>query len=527
MPKNSNVKKIIKKEVKRAERKAHGGKPKPRKVVKRQAVVRTRKIMHGTPKALQSRLAQLALGDTAERAAAVQLAKAFCAPNMYPSFGVQDGYSSMPTAASSPFMCEPADPHPNNGSNTDGNGIPFDESCAIATRDPRNALRYYIGAGRTYAYHCLNQEGDINFDAELFEVIHFSKCVVDAPSTTTQVHGPTLYCGATKDGPAAGEPLILGQANQTIHVNGFADSMDGTPVVLSIWVLEGDKWNQYRVSKNITDHSASATFSEFHRSADATYALNTRFFYWGRFSASRRITDGQVDFHGTNIPTLAQRPLAGFGDVEGLVDRIRFCALNLMYSNTSPALSKQGFACGWQVPSDKDPFSMFTAGFENLANQPGAERLIADDGIHGFWKSTDAVDWEYLEVSGDSTEGESSYYEIDSDSDYLMIMTKIPEAAGRAGYWTVFTDVQYRHDSVWFPTAYPDHDRKTFELALEIQGRVPQWHGNPFHIKDIFKWIGQHKGQIQNTISMGAQMLGVRAEGYANKANSFLDIWFK
>lgn len=521
MPKTQNaVKKIVRKEVKKAERKQHG--TKGRKQQRKFTNKGTRKVLHGTPKSLQNRLAQLALGDSAERAAAVQLAKALCAPNMFASFGVQDGYSSMPTSSSSPFMCQPADPNSNVAGTTDGNGISSDESCAIATRDPRNALRYYSGAGRTYTYTVIDQMEEANRDLEALEELHFMYAQVNSGSTTTAVHGPGLYCGAKKEGPAAGEPLLLGQANQSITVNGYATD---AATKVSIWVLEGDMWNQYVCTKTTVALTFTATFSEFHRANDATYALNRPFFHWGKFSSSRAITDGQIDFHGNNIPTLCQLPLAGWDDVQDLIERVRMPALNLMYSNTSPALSKQGFAAGWQVPSDKDPFDLFTRGFENLANQPGAERMVADDGIHGFWKSTDPVDWEYLEVGYEG--GMTGYYEIDSDSDYLMIMTKIPGVDGRAGYWTVFTDVQYRHDSVWFPTEYPTHDRKTFELALEIQSRVPQWHCNPFHIKDIFKWIGNHKNQIQKTITMGAELMGPRAAGYGQIGNKFLDVWFQ
>lgn len=522
MPKTQNaVKKIVRKEVKKAERKQHGkgGRKQQRKAVNRG----TRKVLYSTPKALQNRLANLALGDSAERAAAVQLAKALCAPNMFGSFGVQDGYSSMPTASSSPFMCQPADPSTSDDSAADGNGIPHDESCAIATRDPRCALRYYSGTGRTYAYNIADQTDDVNRDLEALEELHFGYAVVDTGSTTTAVHGRILYAGTKKEGPAAGEPLVLGQANQSITVNGYASDAS---TKVSIWVLEGDRYNQYVCTKVTVTNTFTATFSEFHRANDSSYALNTPFFHWGRLSSSRALTDGQIAFHGANIPTLCQLSLAGWEDIDDLIEKLRYCSLNLMYSNTSPQLSKQGFVAGWQVPGDKDPFSLFRAGFENLANQPGAERMIADEGIHGFWKSTDAVDWEYLDVAFDD-DGCNGYYEIDANSDYLMIMTKIPGAAGRAGYWTVFTDIQFRHDSVWLPTEYPTHDRKTFELALEIQSRVPQWHCNPFHIKDIFKWIGNHKNQIQKSITMGAELMGPRAAGYGNIANKFLDVWFQ
>lgn len=521
MPKNADkkhaVKVAVKKAVKKAERKIHGGK---RKQINRAG----NRIVKSTPASLQNRLAQLAVGASNERKAATELAKALCAPNMYPSFGVQDGYSSMPTASSSPFMCHPASPAVGDGSTADSNGIPYDESCAIATRDPRCALRYYDGTNRTYSYIIVDNEGNQTRDLAVGDHIDIREAVVDVGVTVTAVHGTKLYAGSTKEGPASGETLLLGQQNQTLTVNGLGADASTS---VAIWVLEGNEWNLYRCAKASSGGSWSANLSEFARAGDSTYTLDTKFFYWGKLSCGRALTDGMVSITGTGIPTLCQLPLAGFGEVAALVDKLRFCSLNLMYSNTSPALSKQGFVCGWQVPSDKDPFTIFRGGFEALANEPGAERLIADQGIHGFWKSTDPLDWEYLEVSGDTAEGESGYYEIDSDSDYLMIMTKIPQAAGRAGYWTVFSDVQYRHDSVWFPTGYPNHDRRTFEDALEIQGRVPQWHCNPFHIKDIFKWIGQHKGQIQKSISMGAGMIGPQAEGYANRANSFLDIWFK
>jgi len=129
---------------------------------------------------------------------------------------------------------------------------------------------------------------------------------------------------------------------------------------------------------------------------------------------------------------------------------------------------------------------------------------------------------------GDSDGGSSpSSYEIQSDSDYLAICLTIPTVDGRAGYWTVFSDVQYRHNSVWHGMGFPDHNRRTFEAALEIQARVPQVHCNPFHIKDIFKWIGQHKGQLNSTMDLGNQISGNRLGQFVTPAKNFLDIWFK
>jgi len=200
-----------------------------------------------------------------------------------------------------------------------------------------------------------------------------------------------------------------------------------------------------------------------------------------------------------------------------------------MFSNTAPELYRNGFVAGWQVPCNLEPFDLVNDGFDDLANRPEAERMEDKLGAHMFWKSSDPSDWNYMQI-GSAVPGGSggANYKINGGSDYLALCQKQAAANGRGGYWTVFSDVQYRHESVWFPQQYPDHDRRTFELALELQGRLPQMHCNPFHIKDIFKWIGAHKGQIQQSVSQGASAFGgARASGYANEFNKFLDVWFK
>jgi hypothetical protein len=146
-----------------------------------------------------------------------------------------------------------------------------------------------------------------------------------------------------------------------------------------------------------------------------------------------------------------------------------------------------------------------------------------------FYKASDITDFEFMDIGDPADNGSGGgNYIIDSTQDYLMLAMSQPIGTERGGYLSVFTNVEYKHNNVWFPLVRPDHTRRVFEDALEIAGQVPAVHENPFHIKDIFNWIGRHKNQIQSTISMGAQALGgARYEGYANKANSFLDIWFK
>jgi len=484
----------------------------------------TREHGNKTASSINKAVESVALEHEVERAKAVELAKKLCCPNMYPSYGVQDGYSSFPTASSTPYMVEPACPSSTAVPNVDALGVPVEEQWGFAHRDPRCSLRFYDATNRTFDYIGVTDSGTRTNDW-----VANDETVVDyfIWNTGFEAHGPILYAGVPKSGQGSGTRFFPSSVEQYINMNGLPAT---TATKCSVDILRGDEVITY-VRTQTTDGSGAVSYhlKDFVQENDSTRSMTVDFqiVMVGNIRFDQAVTAGELHLVNTAKPCLRQLCLADWEDVEDVIEKVRFPALNLMYSNTAPPLSRNGYAAAWQVPSNIDPLWIMTQGFQYLANRPGADRIEATDGIHIFWKSTDPLDWEYLEV-GDSDGGTSpSSYTIDSDSDYLAICLTIPIADGRAGYWTVFSDVQYRHNSVWHPMSFPDHNRRTFEYALEIQSRVPQVHSNPFHIKDIFKWIGQHKGQINSTIDLANQASGNRLGQFASPAKSFLDIWFK
>lgn len=470
--------------------------------------------------AINKELQQVAIEHQAERAKALELAKALCCPNMYPSFGVQDGYASYPTGDANPYMVHPASFNTGE-SGTDALGIPFTEGWAFAYRDPRCSLQFYDGANRTFVYVAKSDSGSTTNNWRRNEPID-----VDYWDYVSgfEAHGPVLYTGVVGEGAGAGSKWSLGSIRQSFVVSGLPNSQ-ATRATISI--LIGDEVRQFE-RLNTTSGGGIGTwaFSDFVEVNDQT-TPPPNFFHWGELTLDQDVGLGQVVLAQTNQPVLRQYALADWQDVEDVIEKIRFPSLNLMYSNTASELYKNGFACAWQVPSNIDALWIISQGFEHLANRPGAERMEAKEGIHIFWKSTDPMDWEYLEVGNADGGNSPSSYVIQANSDYLAISLQQPQADGRAGYWTIFSDAQYRHDSVWLPQRFPDHNRHTFEMALEIQARVPQVHSNPFHIKDIFKWIGSNKGKIGSTLDMVNQAMGNRGGQFITPAKQFLDIWFK
>lgn len=474
-----------------------------------------------TSGAISRELSTIVLEHEAERAKAVELAKALCCPNLYPSFGVQDGYASFPTGDSSPFMCELASFNTTDGAATDNLGIPNQESWAFAFRDPRRSLVFYDSTARTFQYTAKSDSGTDQNDWRLGEPIDIDYFSYD---TGFEAHGPFLYAGVTEDGPGSDMRFFPGSTKQTLTVSGLPAS---TATKLTISLLEGDEVIEYeRQETSDVSGVASYNFSDFLNVNDQTSHVPNMFFF-GNLVLDKDVSLGRVQLHQTAQPVLRQLALADFEDVIDVVEKLRFCSLNLMYSNTAPPLYRNGYCTAWQVPSNLDHHWLMTQGFEYIANRPGADRMDVQDGIHIFWKSTDPVDWEYLEVGEANGATSPSSYKIQSDSDYLAVSLSQPQQNGRAGYFTVFSDVQYRHDSVWFPLRFPDHNRRTFEMALEIQARVPQVHCNPFHIKDIFKFIGNNRGKINSSLDVINDLTNQRAGVVTAPIKKFLDIWFK
>lgn len=457
----------------------------------------------------------IAARGNADDAQARELAKAMCCPNMYPSFRVQDGYASMPTGCASPFMCEPAAFGTTDGSGLDTLGIPDDEVWAIATRDPRCTLRYYDSVGGDYAYRAILNSGSEAITSAAGELLIPDRWRADR---TFQPHGPFLYCcNAANQGR-----YTLGHHITSLNLTGLPAS---TSTTLTVSVLIGDESIDFSRTQTSTAGGAlTAEFVNFVSANGVTVIPYT--FHWGNLRVSQAITAGSLDFLDDG-PLLRQLALGDWEDVEDIFEKLRFCGLNLMFSNTAPELSKQGYAAGWQVPNNMDFISIMYKGFEAIANRPQATRMEAKNGIHGFWKSSAPRDWDYINVGGAEEDTGISTYPLFPDSDYLMVCVKVPQAVGRAGYWTIFSDSEQRHESVWFAEGYPNHERRVFERALEIQSRVPQWHENPFHIKDIFKWIGRNKERIKKTSSFAGQFGGAQGYAASNGLNDLIDIWFQ
>lgn len=468
------------------------------------------------------KLEEVAAERALEQRSAVDLAKALCCPNAFPAFRVQDGYSSMPTSCEDPYMVHPALFSGTEGAVLDVLGHPANEVFAFASRDPRCTLRYYDPVGGNYSYRAV-----LNTGTELLNVPEYQTMRVDHWRTDRPFspHGPKLYMGTySSGGEASAQRWTLGHDIQSLNVNGLLPT---TACDVFVDLLIGDEVETYLYSGTTTAGGALVCLlSNFTAENGGIPPPHT--FHWANLRINHPVVDGSLDIIDDG-PLLRQIALADWEDVENIFEKLRFNALNLMFSNTAPALSRGGFSTAWQVPSNMDFIALHDRGFEALANKPDAERLVADEGIHIFWKSTSPKDWEYIDVGGPEDTDDTTCYQLYGGSDYLAVALSINNASGRGGYWSIFSDTQARQDSVWFGTGYPDHTRATFQEALELQSRIPQVHCNPFHIKDIFKWVGAHKGQLLKSAHTINELAGGGARGYAaiNGAEKFLNIWFK
>lgn len=518
-----NVAKIVKKEVKKQERKKQNNRPKrvQRNAVKRRANVVTK----GAGRAVVSKLESLAIGASAERRQAVELAKRLCCPNMYTSYAVQDGFNSQPVGVASPFMVLPAPLSTTTGTAVDANGVPNSEFWIFGYRDPHRALLYYDAVPRTFEYNGVVDSGattnnwasgaSIDFDAYNY-------------STGVDVWGSKVYTGVVATGKGAGYRFIMMNKAMYIKVTGLPAT---TGVTLTFYLLSEDEIYPCTITATTTGGGVGTfNMASLVQVNSGGLASIPAFYHAGAFSVSAAVTNGTFSVGGTSIPIMRQLSLAQFQSVYQVIEKLRFDSLNIMYSNTANVQTRGGFIAGWQAPSDLDPFAIMALGFDNLANRPGSMRITADEGAHMFWKSTDIRDWEFADIgdpAGNVGASGGSNYLIDADQDFLVMCVQQPDVNQRSGYVSLFSDVEFRHSSVWLPQTRPSHSRRVFEEALEIQGKVPFLHCNPFHVSDIFKWIGNHKNAIKGTISGIGNMSGAQGSMVADRANQFLDLWIK
>lgn len=182
------------------------------------------------------------------------------------------------------------------------------------------------------------------------------------------------------------------------------------------------------------------------------------------------------------------------------VNAVKTIGVGLCYTNDASPLNKQGKIVGIQLAAGS-LWSNYT-NYESLASLNDSESMPAENGIYGFLKPTQPRDLDFMafETVQNNPIGTDAYFNIVPTSDFLAVVANITVTAGQDGYWTPQYAIEYRTESQFVEVRSPVIAPSVVDTAMMWISKLPQWHENPFHISDIFDWIGDRISDVYNGV---------------------------
>jgi len=189
----------------------------------------------------------------------------------------------------------------------------------------------------------------------------------------------------------------------------------------------------------------------------------------------------------TGISCFGHKCIPGF-EAECLsMDNYRVNGAAVMFTNTSSTLNEQGKVSGVQAPRGKFWYD-YTASYAQVAGAPGSMRGVAKKGLYGFMKPSGDEDTQlrtYTESNGLVVMDSFWPLALEDQPAYLVIRASIDDASGQDGYFTYWWGIEWGTTNKWRNSVIPGGDPLTTMNVLRELKKLPQWHENPLHIKDI------------------------------------------
>lgn len=205
---------------------------------------------------------------------------------------------------------------------------------------------------------------------------------------------------------------------------------------------------------------------------------------------------------GNGRSAWCQRPLPHFTEASDLADAMRITGVSLMYTNTSPALYRQGQITGLQCP--KGTSWLQFVDFTTVSTEKKSVTRDIVNGAYGFLKPTSTEDLRMRvnQLPGDPNGDDYTQlvWDLYPDSDYLCVIANVTNDQGKQGYLTVAASLEYTTLNQWIEVKHGKLGEPELEQVLEVLSTVPQWHENSLHWDDIWSWIKETASDIWSGI---------------------------
>lgn len=200
--------------------------------------------------------------------------------------------------------------------------------------------------------------------------------------------------------------------------------------------------------------------------------------------------------YSTTSSVFAHRPAGTLDNSVLAVGRTRVISASLMYTNTSSPLNRQGNIAGIQFGREMEWYDFAALGYDEVANRNDSTMRPLDNGMYGWLKPTDPDDFN-LKVGNVIKDATLQWggYDLDDNSEYLLMIARCDLVAGRDGQVTICHHVEYETTDTWRSQKNPNADPETYNEAMLVLSAMSQFSSNAGHLQAFGSRVAQMLGR--------------------------------
>lgn len=218
--------------------------------------------------------------------------------------------------------------------------------------------------------------------------------------------------------------------------------------------------------------------------------------YYGFRLANRTTTDAEFTMTTLQIQgassCFGHRPLPGFNSNILRQQGVRVMGATLMYTNTANFLDLGGSISSVQYGEQDDWFDLIVANTQTvIQSKAGSDTRTIREGQHGFLKPTQPSDFlfkSWVEINEAGVLVDSNY-PLDNQGAFIAMCGNVSSQDGAQGYFTIAFALEYLSTDTWADRGVSEFPPEVYAHALNHLKRIPQFHSNPVHLKDIWNSI--------------------------------------
>jgi len=408
-----------------------------------------------------------------------------CAPCTSPTERFVDEYTGEPTTTAKPTNTVDV-AWPSAGTTVTGELNPNEMFGALYRDVARNAVLYDSNTNNEtsrYDANFVNDPSSTTIVGQVWmpnevgenlypQIAYFSS----HKPQNWEPHGSVLGSGKGPDGING---IIYANAGDTFKwdVTGTLDGTHQVDIVVEKW--EGENF--------VMDGSVPAiagpglnTLGPFSDSAYRRWFIRTT-------NKTDAITDFTTTFYILHQAScFAHLPIPDVFENGTLVSKVRILGASIMYSNKTAALTANGTVAMTQTPKGVN-FDDWT-NYKKIVGVPNHGEFDAKKGIYGFLKPSGEIDYDMQDFSEYTKDVLTWFgYNLVPKSPLLVIFIVVESTdLLEVGKWTICNQFEYETSSRLVETIVAQGDPDVFRKARIACKSVPQFHENPFHLKDIF-----------------------------------------